>query len=386
MIQERRDRFFGIPIGFVVVAIAGCQPSGGAGSGGATSGAGRLTPDEFSSQLDLGDRARLDFLPDVPRSVVVQVPLRELAALQADGRRPIDGSISLSKSAVRLVKSTTDARRNLQSIGDRAEVSFAFAPAAEANVCESGLPAGAFTLILNEAGDDFSIEPPSVALGADAIDVLIDPSLQTCLQVSANYSGHIEIDGVDVRFGLAPMSSADGVDRASVRLIAGGQDIARFETGDGQSFVSVGLVPQLQQGGGYVQIAFAQVTGTLMQAQIFIIIDDDAELNGSALPLTELPIYVQAIAVTGAAQFGGQFCRAFDGLPLPCGVVPNSTVSGTISLRRASERISGSFDFSLSGFGGAGTVRAVGEIDLPESFNQTGAFPGGAPPGLPPTP
>ncbi len=157
-------------------------------------------PLRIETALDFGASVRIDFAPAVPRSVVVQVALPEVPE-----QRAVAGEAVLDKSAVRLEKLVDVAPRMAQTGEDRATVTFLIAPNDGADACETGTPIGTFTLILNEAGDDFTIEPASVTLSEAVLDVIARRDVRVCVQIEANYLGRIEIDAL----GLT-LTRADG--------------------------------------------------------------------------------------------------------------------------------------------------------------------------------
>ncbi len=369
-----------------VLAVHGCQPPRGGGRSTAA-----LPAVVFESPLDFGDQVQLDFAPGVPRSIAVQVPVENRPP-----RRPIGGQAVLDKRAVRLTKTVVEPSRQgvrLQSRGDRADVTFLAAPRGAVDVCERGEPVGSFGLVLNESGDDFTIEPPSVALRDDVIDLVLSGGLQMCVRVSATYQGRIEIDGLNLLLNVPAEPNPDPnppgpIDRATARVIVDGVELDRFDYGDPEFFVFAAAVPFDGQStfGGYVQIGFFHRTDVVENSWIAIAVEHSVELTGAPMPLTDVPALYQVVGVSGGDAFVGFHCNEFTGQNIPCGAFVDEDPLGTISLQHDAGRIRGSFDFTLTGFDGE-AVRAVGELDLPVTDGlpepPDGFIPGGGVPQVP---
>ncbi len=158
----------------------------------------------IATTVAFGAPASAMFEPAVPRTIPVSSAMLE---------QPLAGppvSATLDKRAVRLVK-TTDARSiTQQPVPDQAVLTFFVGPAESDNACADGNAIGPFTLTLTADESDFSVEPESVELSAAAANPIATGSFSFCLTVEANFTGSVEVDGLDVSTESTNSNSSNG--------------------------------------------------------------------------------------------------------------------------------------------------------------------------------
>ncbi len=160
---------------------------------------------------------------------------------------------------------------------------------------------------------------------------------------------------------LSPPDTTDA--SLTAQLLVDGVEVESFAVGDGSL---IGAAPEALGANGYQLLIQTGSFALLEITQIVILFDDVSDIDGTPIPAGEFRGLLQ-LAATAPVSIVAQFCENFQSDF--AGACIGGDASGEIELNLIGGRLVGSFDFSIVSPLDS-TLRAVGELDLPEMFSQ----------------
>ncbi|HEY3245816.1 MAG TPA: hypothetical protein VGM03_20920 [Phycisphaerae bacterium] len=144
--------------------------------------------------------ASLELAIGSPSMVAVSAALSDLPP-----RRPASGQAALAPTNVSISKRPSGTPPGNACA---AHVTLLIAPEGHPDACASSVELATFTITLTPAGDDFTIDPPSVSISPSALDLLLAGNVQICARADANFVGGLQISGLELTFDLVRPSES----------------------------------------------------------------------------------------------------------------------------------------------------------------------------------